>query len=596
MNRAWYGRILSYGLLFVCLYAWAAIAEEPTTDTTVSYPHIWNLLNDQWTSGNQEAVRFYGVYLEKYKPSETTPVQLSLKESIALALSGNLEVSAQRVTPQVAATGIMSAKGPYDFHITSDAGQNVSKVPISSILQNTQANYLETLTTSFDIGVNKVVQTGGRLELKLDAQRLRANSSFLILNPAYATHLNFSLAQPLLKNAGLAFNRANIQIAQNLHLMSEERLKGFIIDTVSTIEQAYWELVFAFQNREVRKESLALAKDLLNKNEMQVKLGTMAPIDTLQAKTGVALREEELITSEGLLESTQDRFKDLLQISAQTKQASVFIIPTDTPRDPPQQEVSTLEEDIRVALQNRSEYQAGRKDLQNKNLQIKIAENQLLPSLDLTGTIGLNGLGGNSMTVDNWPGFLTTTGSNPLDSLLILLGAEPFPQATSPLDGGLNRSFKELYSGDFYQWALGLRFDIPLENRSAKAIYQKAKLEAYQTSVSMKSLEEKIALEVKEANRTINTSRQRIKTSQVSQQLAREQLVAEQKKLAVGLSTNYQVLKMEEDLRNAQVNALKTRIDYWKAKVMLERARGTLLENENITIENLPPKNNRDTT
>ncbi len=583
MKRSRITTFLLVSIVVITYPPWPLNAQGPTqkSDHAISSSPLLSVLTQQWSLRVQE-YQYEDLPYEVPTDADAVPVPLSLKEAIQIALKGNLDIAAQRYSPKIAETGILGAKGPYDFRLTINAGHTFTRSPLYSQLQGTGIDFAELHTTAFDAGISKMLQTGGVVEVKFDVTRYKTNSSFFILNPNYASHLNVSIAQPLLRNAGFGFHRARIRIAHNVHLMSEDRLREFLNTTIGAVEHAYWDLVFAFQNRQVRKDSLELAKDLLNKNEMQVSIGTMAPIDVLQAKTGVALREEELIASENLLKTAQDHFKDLLQLFKGPQGQPVFIVPTDSPPDPPDTEETQLEEDLRTALNNRAEYLALRKEVANKHLQVKIAENQMLPSLDVTASIGLNGLGGTSQEVRDWLAFFNL---DPVSMVIALLNPSMFPTARSAFDGGLNKSLEELVSGNYYQWTLGVRFDMPFENRTAKANFLKSKLEAYQSLLNLKSLADKITMEVRDAARSVHTSRQRIKTSESTRQLAREQLAAEQKKLAVGLSSNYQVLKMEEDLRNAEVNALKSRVDYWKARILLERAKGTLLETEKVPVE-----------
>jgi len=343
--------------------------------------------------------------------------------------------------------------------------------------------------------------------------------------------------------------------------------------------QAYWDLVFAIQNVEVRQTSLNLARELLRSSEVQVRIGSLAPADLLQSKTGVALREEELITSRSLLESATDLLKGLVHLEDAPLYSTVHIAPTDTPPAPPQKEDMPLEDTIRLALKNRPEYNAALKDLEVKNLQVKVAENQLLPSLDATGKVGLNGLGGDAVP----PGELT-----PFQAFLYDLVGIPKPQE-SPWSGGVSQSFDELLSDESYQWSVGLRFEMPLENTSARANYRKAKMDAYKSLWKLRSLEQKIILEVKETRRSLEVNRQKILTSEATRRLAEQQLEAEQKRLSLGLSTNYQVLQMEEDFRNAQINALRAMTEYWKSEVKLQKATGTLLEKTGVPMDQISP-------
>jgi outer membrane protein TolC len=133
-----------------------------------------------------------------------------------------------------------------------------------------------------------------------------------------------------------------------------------------------------------------------------------------------------------------------------------------------------------------------------------------------------------------------------------------------------------------YQWNVGLRFEMPLENNSAEASYRKAKMDAYKSLWTLRSLEQKVLLEVRDAWRSLEMNRQKIHTSSATRELAEKQLDAERKRMSLGLTTNYQVLQMEQDYRNAQTKSLVALAEYWKARAKLLKAAGTLLEKEGV--------------
>jgi outer membrane protein TolC len=306
----------------------------------------------------------------------------------------------------------------------------------------------------------------------------------------------------------------------------------------------------------------------------------MAPIDLLQAQTGVALREEELIGAEAALESAQDVLKELLQLDQAPTYSSTLVLPTDTPSAPPPRDDSSLEDAIALAFSHRPEYRAARKELENKNLQIKVAENKLLPALDVIGNVGLNGLAGTAIPTTD---FSAIENLSPLEQLLVLVGIIPSPTFTSPLDGKWKESFDELFNTESHQWSLGLRFEYPLGNNVGKADYRQAKMDGHRARWALRSLEQKVVLEVKEAWRAMEVNRKKVRTSETSVRLARKQLEAEHKRLSLGLSTNYQVLQMEEDLRNVQINSLRAKVDFWKARARMLKATGTFLKEEEIS-------------
>jgi len=558
---------------------------------SIPYPNPLTVLQDQWTSRNTEAVEIQLFRMDPDLFAQGTTLSISLNQAIQLSFQNNLDLRAERFTPLIAAQEIRKAQGVFDTFLFSDFTHSYARAGISSAIQSTGDSLLETTVSYADLGFRKLIKTGSLLEIKLDFNRFKGNSSWLILNPSYTTHLNLTVAQPLLKNGGFAFNTAPIRIARNVHLMSEDRWQTYVTDTLLAVVQGYWDMVFAFQNHQVRISSLDLAKEILRASEVQVKLGTLAPVDLLQSQTGVALREEELVSSRNFLLTAEDLLKQLLQLPDAPLYSTVNLVPTESPPPIPDEEEFPLESVLRASLKNRPELRAARRDLETKNLQIKLAANQLLPSLDFRGGIGLNGLGGSEQETTDFNSLATL---DPVDLFLVLAGARSAPTTTSPWGGGWKRSFYEMFHGDTtYQWNVGLRFEMPLENNSAEASYQKAKMEAYKSLWNVRSMEQKILLEVRDAWRSLQMNRQKIRTSEATQVLAERQLDAERKRVSLGLTTNYQVLQMEHDYRNAQTKALMAMAEYWKARARLLKAAGTLLQEEGLDTQEIHARGSR---
>ncbi len=566
-------------LLALCL-ATTGQAEELTQGDPALYPGPLSAVEDQWTNKNREAFQIHLFSMARDLVPEGTPIPLSLADAFRTALRRNLDLRSERYATDIAEMEIKKAKGVFDAFVFSDFSYDFSSEPLSSQLQGADTLYFRRESTLFDIGMGKPVRTGGVMELKLEMNRFESNSSFLVINPYYSTRLSLGFSQPLLKDAGIAFQTAPIRIAENVLLISEDRWQEFVSDILVAVSQAYWDLAFAFENLQVRKKSLEVARALLKDNETMVRLGTMAPIDLLQAQTGVALREEEVIGAEAVLESAQDRLKELLQLDQAPTYSSTGIVPTDVPTAPPPRDASRLEDAIDLAFHHRPEYRAALKELENKNLQIKVAENKLLPTLDFMGNVGLNGLAGTAVPTTD---LTAISNLSPLEQFLVLIGVLPSPTFTSPLDGKWKESYEELFSTESHQWSLGVRFEYPLGNNVGKADYRQAKMDGHRSLWALRSLEQKVVLEVKEAWRAMEVNRRKIRTSETSVRLAQQQLEAEQKRLSLGLSTNYQVLQMEEDLRNVQINSLRAKVDYWKARARMLKATGTFLQEQEIS-------------
>jgi outer membrane protein TolC len=200
-----------------------------------------------------------------------------------------------------------------------------------------------------------------------------------------------------------------------------------------------------------------------------------------------------------------------------------------------------LEETIQRALENRYEYKSAKLDIQNKELNVRLTRNQLLPDLALTGSVATNGFG-------------TSYGAN----------------------------MSGLGSGDFVSYSVGVVLTVPLGNRTAEASYTSAKLTVEQAKTSLKQLELQITQQAREAVRRVEAFAKRVDANRAARALAEEQLRVEQRRLEAGVSTTFNVLSFQRDLSAAQGNELRAVADYFEALANLESVRGTVLEANQI--------------
>jgi outer membrane protein TolC len=318
--------------------------------------------------------------------------------------------------------------------------------------------------------------------------------------------------------------------------------RGQVIQSLFTTIQGYWSLVQALDALEVARESLRLALRLLEQNRVQVRVGTLAPIEVTQAEAGVASREEGAIVAEAAVRDAEDRLKRALLIDP----ANVFdytLVPTDRPEFTPVE--IQLGPNLEAVIRLRPELAAARTDLQNREANLRLARNQRLPELNMVGSVGLNGLD---------TGFANAEEQ---------LGTE---------------------AADQYQWSAGLLFSYPLGNRAGRNRVAGQELALRQARMALRNLDLQVAEEVRAAVRAVNTNVKRVEATRESTRLAREQLTAEQKRLAVGLSTSFEVLRLQTDLataRNAEIRAIT---EYRVSLANLDRTAGTLLDRVGVTV------------
>ena len=485
----------------------------------------------------------------------TNTLELSLKDVIAHTLKNNVRIAVQEFQSKIRKEEIITQESVFDPTLSLEGKAIQERNLVASAFA--QPPKINSNAQSLDLSFNQKLKTGTEYELRFENSRNETNSAFAGLNPQYTTRFEVNLTQPLLKNFGLDVNKSNIYIANNNLDISDFDFKNKVIEVIRNAEDVYWDLVFSLEDLKVQQKSVERAKDLERRVKAQVEVGTLAPLEILQAKSEVASREEAVIKAYKLIQDNQDNLKNILNIPFDSPEGLKEIRPLDTPKFLVEAQVS-LEESILTALKNRPDYLASKKELNNKHIQVKFNENQLYPTLDLVASFGLNGISGEAQAV----GF-------------------PTPR-TNPFGGNFGRSQERTFSGDSSTWEGGLLFKYPLGNREAKSKLAVSKLETAQLLMNIRDLEKTIVLEVREAARLISTNKKRVQAARVARKLAEEKLSAEEKKFEVGLSTSFNVLEFQTDLATEQSKELQAIVDFNKSKIKIRKVQATTLEEYNI--------------
>lgn len=469
-------------------------------------------------------------------------VKLTLQEAILLALSNNIDIKVERLLPQIAETDVEAQKSVFDPAVTTDVSQGASRQQSPSPALSVIAGAVEPFENTVNVGagIGKKFTTGTSAELRFENDRLSSNSAIQRFNPSWDNDLTLSVIQPLLKDFGRQFNLGQIVIAKNNKSISDLQFRKRVIDIITAVKQAYWDLVLALELLDVSKQAVRQAKELEEINRAKVEAGQLAPIDVVEAEAGVAAREEAVILDEDTIGDVEDRLKALLNLDGTAAALRpLTIIPTDRPTDA---EIRlSLAEEVETALTNRPDYLQAETELKNRLLSVKLAKNQVLPRVDVVASAGVSGLAGR------------------------------YGDALEEMDG------------DFYDLRIGLRFEYPLGNRAAKSHLIRRKLEQQEVELRLADLEKNIALEVREAIRQVQTDFKRIKTTRVSRRLNEKKLEAQEAKFEVGISTTKDVLDFQIDLAFARSRESEAILDYNKSLVRLYQLLGTTLEENGIT-------------
>ncbi|MBX3348425.1 MAG: TolC family protein [Nitrospira sp.] len=475
---------------------------------------------------------------------------VSLADAAVRALQNNLDISISRQNRESRLADIIIEQSKFDPNLSINGQYNRTVNPLNRPVFGGTGDLLGQITTfdqrnhSLTLDAQTNLITGGNLDVNYSPARNSVNQNVargFLFNPAWTGGLAFTFTQPLLRNAGIAINKTFIKVAQNNAIVEQHVFRDRVMTVITSVEQTYWEVVFANDNLKVAQAALKAAEELLAANRAKTKAGVMSIVDVLQAEAAVASRVEQVLVAEKAIRDQEDQLRRLLNPGEEDLRQDVRL----TPVDPPVTvlEPLSLQEAIDTAIEQRPEITQAKKNVETGELNKQFARNQLLPTLSLQGTIGLAGLGGD-----------------------------------------YGESFTRNFSGDFYNYGAGLVLSYPLGNRAAVNTYSKRKLEAQNAEVTLANVRQQIIVGIREAVRRVQTDFKRIETTRSARIMAEKQLQAEQERLKVGLSTTRFVLEFQRDLATAQGNELRAIVDYNKSLSNLSRHKATTLDRYHLEL------------
>lgn len=476
---------------------------------------------------------------------------VSLSDAAVRALQSNLDISISRQTKESRIFDITVEQAKFDPTLSVNGQYNRQVSPLNRPVFGGTGGALSDIQTfdqrnsSVTVDATQNLITGGNVDLNYSPARTNVNQNVatgFLFNPAWTGGLALTLTQPLLRNAGIDVTKTFIRVAQNNADVEQHVFRDRVLTVLATVEQTYWELVFANENLKVAQAALKAAEELLATNRAKTKAGVMSIVDVLQAEAAVASRVEQVLVAEKSIRDQEDQLRRLLNPGEEDLRQDVRLTPTDAPVVV--LEPLSLQEAIDTAIEQRPEIVQAKKNLESGELNKQFARNQLLPTLSFQGTVGMAGLGRDYG-----------------DSVSRNLG------------------------GDFYNYGAGLVLSYPLGNRSAVSTYNKRELEFKNAEASLVSVRQQIIVGVREAVRRVQTDFKRIETTRSARIMAEKQLQAEQERLRVGLSTTRFVLDFQRDLATAQGNELRATVDYNKSLSNLARHKATTLDRYNLQLQ-----------
>ena len=540
-------------------------------------------------------------------------LEISLQETVELALENSMDIVVQRYNPWFADLNILKANAGgfgggtpgaffagstannpvlnYDPVVTTTLSIDDRNIPVNNPLTSGTGTGLSGLarltlhTSTFNTQLAQGFQTGTSFFTAWDNTRSSSTSAANLFNPSVTSTILAGFQQQLLNGFGRSVNTRNIRIAKNNRKIADWAFTQQAITTVTNTITAYWELVFARQNVKVQQQAVTVSEKLYNDNKKQLEIGTMAPLDVTRAESDLATNRQNLIQAQTLQLQNEQILKNAISKDPLAPNLiNVEIVPTDLPQRPEAIEAPSFEDAAKEAFAKRPELQEEAINLLNSGIDVKATRNALLPTATLSAQYSSQGLAGNQtqiLTTNTVPGLqlIDSTGAK-INAFI----PQTVPVTSKAVSAGFGDALSSAFHNNFPDYQVSLNVQIPIRNRSAQADNQRAILTQRQLEASLRQLKNAALLDVRITYIALTQDRAQVDAASKARELQQQTFEAEQKKYQLGASTVFLVIQTQRDLIQAQGTELRALANLAEAKANYERAVGRTLEVNRVTI------------
>jgi outer membrane protein TolC len=475
-------------------------------------------------------------------PAQSPAVRekLTLDEAIRRAVAKNYTIQSDALDVSIARARVLEQLGLFDPQLTGKYTRSENENPLQTFSSTTGLRDFTTdKTDGYSLSVDGTMPWG--LTYSLGGTQTNARGTFNGYADAFDTFAGVSARQPLLRGFGFGATTAQIRIAMAGRDISEWAFRASVINTVTNVIFAYYDLNFAQANLRTAIRFRDVAASLLEENQKRFKVGAMSDYDVTSARARVAMREENILGAQRLVHDAENTLKALISDERTTRLLD-WAIEIEPMATLPVALVNPAL-DFQEALKKRPDYQQAKLNLKRSDISYRYQRNQLLPRVDLVGSYGYNGL-----------------------------------------DASRETSQRLVRNEDFRSFTYGVQVTIPITFTGERGRYRQAKFAKRQAEIDLDQVEQTIVVSVGNAANNIEITRQRVEAARKARQLAQEVLEAEQKRLRAGSSSTFFVSQEQEIVASLEVSELRAESDYRRALAEYDRQLGVTLEKLNISI------------
>jgi outer membrane protein len=491
-------------------------------------------------------------------------LELSLKGFLELVLNNSTDIQIQRMVLEIPKNAITRSLSIFDPQFIGRFNATRSSTPTTDALAG--AATLSSLSQPLTLNWTQTAPTGTQYSIGYAASKNSTNSSFANLNPAYASNLNLSFSQSLVRGRDLQVLRTPILLAKSRLRASEYQFQDQVQQLLTNAENAYWDVIGARENLKVQEQALALADTSLKRAQRELELGALPALEIYQPQA-VYARSEILVTQARYrLAQTEDALRRQMGIDLDPDLRNLPISLTESVLPPTDNKPFDKENLVADALRVRPDLLNQRQSLDIDDINLRATSDGLRPDFQLFGNYSIQGRGG--------PTLVRQTVFNPD-------GTES--PITSVIPGGFGNAFNQMAGFNFPIMGGGIQLRLPIKDRNASANYADAVVSKRLDQLRIRTLEQNVRLDVLNAVNQVENSRASVDLAKIAADLAQKRVEADQKRYELGTITLFFLLDSQNALTQAQSDLVTQSVQYRRNLLNLYRRTGTLLTERGIS-------------
>ena len=483
-------------------------------------------------------------------PQQGATLPLTIDQAVAMALEANLGLKSDRLNLDIASHSVALARSAFLPQVSSSFNRSTSKFVPTDFTQGVSDLSSGNLNVSGSVS-QQLRWYGGSYSISWSGSRSTQTGGISSFNPRLSSGLRVDFSQPLLRGFRTDSARVGLTTAERRRAITDIQLQQSVVLMEASVKLSYLNLIAAIEGRKVAESNMEIAQQTLRQSRARVAVGQSPQIEIIQAEAQVASNEEQLIATEAQIATMEDALRSLILEPGRPDYWTIRLVPTDQIKLEPRE--INVDEAIKTALANRLDLAVQKRNIEITDINLKLGRDTTLPLVDFNLSYAASGTAGTQ--------FVFGAGFPP-----------PIIDTSTRAFGG---ALGDTFGGAYPTWAVGFSVAYPIGRTAAQVSYAQTQVQKRQQELTLQELELAIVREVRDAARQVQNTFQRVQAAQTFLRAAQQQLDAEERRFAVGISTTLERQVRQRDLAQARISELNAMINYNRALIVFDQVQRT---------------------